>query len=244
MSCKYRTNLWRLCMVEFVVCDDEKLMVGRIKEVIKDTIKDHKYNIVTFSDYDASFKKYVASNKGSVIYILDIEMPSESGISMAKYIRNIDKKSVIIIVTSHHEAADEIYKARLNILTFVSKYDRCLTNLSLAVEDSISYLCDNNDVIKFSDLNNNYSISCNDILYIYKDGRKTIIKTSNEEHGVYLSLNNLLDMLPGYFKQSHRSCVVNMNRVTRIDYTKRTIYFDNGSSIDYIGDKYKKELTV
>ena len=51
-------------------------------------------------------------------------------------------------------------------------------------------------------------------------------------------------MLPPYFKQSHRSCVINMNRVTRIDYTNRTVHFDNGVSIDYIGDKYKKELTI
>ena len=230
-------------MLEFVVCDDEKLMVSRIKEVIKNTIRDRKYNVVTFNDYNSSFKKYVADNKNSVIYILDIEMPSESGISMAKYIRNIDKKSIIIIVTSHHESADEIYKARLNILTFVSKYDRCLTNLALAVEDSVSYLCDDVDVIKFSDLNNNYSIAANDILYINKDGRKTIIKTSNREYGVYLSLNTLLDMLPSYFKQSHRSCLINMNRVTKINFTKKIICFDNGMVIDYLGDKYKEELT-
>lgn len=229
-------------MLEFVVCDDEKLMVGRIKDVIKNTIKDCKYSVTTFNDYNESFKKYVADNKNSVIYILDIEMPSESGISMAKYIRNIDKKSIIIIVTSHHESADEIYKSRLNILTFVSKYDRCLVNLALAVEDSITYLCEDYDVIRFSDLNNSYSIGANDILYINKDGRKTIIKTSNKEYGVYLSLNTLFGLLPSYFKQSHRSCIINMNRVTKINFTKKTISFDNGLTIDYIGDKYKKEL--
>ena len=229
-------------MLEFVVCDDEKLMVSKIKDVIKDTIKDYKYSVLTFSDYGDSFKKYVSDNKNSVIYILDIEMPSESGISMAKYIRNIDKKSIIIIVTSHHESADEIYKSRLNILTFVSKYDRCLSNLALAVQDSISYLCDDVDIIKFSDLNNSYSIVANDILYINKDGRKTIIKTSNKEYGVYLSLNTLLDMLPPYFKRSHRSCLINMNRVTKINFTKRIIYFDNGVVIDYLGDKYKEDL--
>ena len=229
-------------MLEFVVCDDEKLMVDKINDVIKNTIRDRKYSVTTFDDYNDNFKKYVADNKNSVIYILDIEMPSESGISMAKYIRNIDKKSIIIIVTSHHESADEIYKSRLNILTFVSKYDRCLVNLALAVEDSITYLCEDSDIIRFSDLNNSYSIYANDILYINKDGRKTIIKTSNKEYDVYSSLNTLFELLPSYFKQSHRSCIVNMNRVTKINFTKKIISFDNGLTIDYIGDKYKKEL--
>jgi DNA-binding LytR/AlgR family response regulator len=229
-------------MVEFVVCDDEKLMVSRIKDVIKNTIKDCEYSVVTFDDYNGSFKKYVADNRNSVIYILDIEMPSESGISMAKYIRNIDKKSIIIIVTSHHESADEIYKSRLNILTFVSKYDRCLVNLALAVEDSMTYLYEESDVIRFNDLSNSYSINANDILYINKDCRKTIIKTINREYDVYLSLNTLFGLLPSYFKQSHRSCIINMNRVAKINFTKKVISFDNGLTIDYIGDKYKKEL--
>ena len=169
-------------------------------------------------------------------------MPSDSGIDAARYIRNLDCKSIIIIVTSHHESAEEIYKGRFNILTFISKYDRCEYNFVLAVRDAIRYLVDDKDVITFTDLGNNYSINAKDILYLTKDGRKTVIKTNYEEYEVYTSLDKLKHILPPYFKQSHRACIVNTQRITKINYAKKIISFDNGVKYDMIGDKYKKEL--
>ena len=110
-------------MLEFVICDDAVETLRNVKNIINSIMKgySYKYNIVTFDDYDRKFDSYLATNKKAVVYILDIEMPSDSGINVAKHIRNIDKESIIIILTSHHESADEIYKGRLNILTFISK---------------------------------------------------------------------------------------------------------------------------
>ena len=129
-------------MLEFVICDDAVETLKNVKNIIDKTMRNysHKYNIVTFDDYDSRFDAYLANNKKAVVYILDIEMPSDSGINIAKHIRNIDKESIIVILTSHHESADEIYKGRLNILTFISKYDECNDNMKLAIEESLLYL--------------------------------------------------------------------------------------------------------
>ncbi|MBR1376461.1 MAG: DNA-binding response regulator [Bacilli bacterium] len=231
-------------MLEFVVCDDEKEILKKVKGYIAEVMCDYsyKYNVITFDDYDNKFKEYVSLNKKGVVYILDVDMPSESGISIAKYIRNKDRESIIIIITSHHEAADEIYKGRLNILTFVSKYDRCEDSMKLAIKDSIVYLIEDKDLVVFTDMGNKYTIPAKDILYITKDGRKTVIKTDYEDHEVYTSLDKMKEYLPSYFKQSHRACIVNMNRVTKKAISKRIIHFDNGEEIDLVSDKYKKEL--
>ena len=230
-------------MLEFVICDDAVETLKNVKSIINKVMKNYKqkYNIITFDDYDDKFFKYASNNKKAVVYILDIEMPSDSGISVAKYIRSTDKNSIIIILTSHHESADEIYKGRLNILTFISKYDECDENLNLAIEDSLLYF-NNDDTIEFIDMGNKYTISAKDILYAARNGRKTLIKTGQCEYEVYISLDKLKSMLPNYFKQSHRACLVNMNRVSKISIPKKIIYFDNGINIDYVGDKYKKEL--
>lgn len=233
-------------MYEFVICDDDNKTVEIVKNIINKNMKttDYKYKIYSFNDYTNEFKKYVACNKKRVIYILDIEMPSESGIAMARYIRNIDKQSIIAILTSHHENADEIYKGRLNILTFISKFDKCEENIDDTIKTAITYFDSSEDVLKFSDLGNDYSIFCRDILYITKDGRKTLIKLSQYEYEVYTSLDKLKNNLPNYFVQSHRACIVNMNRVIKINRGKKEIHFDNGEVIDYIGDKYKKDLVI
>lgn len=230
-------------MVEFVVCDDDSKTIDNIKKIIKEIMIDKKLesNIISFNDYDYNFKKFVSSNKKQLIYILDVEMPSDSGKTMARYIRNLDKKSVIIILTSHHESADEIYKGRLNILTFVSKRDRCDLNMRLAIEDSLSYVIDE-DIVEFSEQGSTYSFKANDILYIVKDFRKTVIKTTFDRYELYISLDKIKGYLPQYFKQSHRACIINLRRVNKINSTKKEIYFDNGEMIDFLGDKYKKEL--
>ncbi len=231
-------------MLEFVICDDAVETLRNVKNIINSIMKgySYKYNIVTFDDYDSKFDSYLATNKKAVVYILDIEMPSDSGINVAKHIRNIDKESIIIILTSHHESADEIYKGRLNILTFISKYDECNDNMKLAIKESLLYLVKDEDIISFTDMGNKYTISAMDILHVTKNGRKTLIKTNQTEYNVYTSLDKMKDILPNYFKQSHRACLVNMRRVSKVSLPKKTIYFDNGESIDYVGDKYKKEL--
>lgn len=231
-------------MLEFVICDDAVETLRNVKNIINGIMKNYnyKYNIVTFDDYDSKFDSYLATNKKAVVYILDIEMPSDSGINVAKHIRDIDKESIIIILTSHHESADEIYKGRLNILTFISKYDECNDNMKLAIKESLLYLVKDDGIISFTDMGNKYTISAMDILHITKSGRKTLIKTNQTEYEVYTSLDKMKSILPDYFKQSHRACLVNMRRVSKVSLPKKTIYFDNGESIDYVGDKYKKEL--
>ena len=231
-------------MLEFVICDDAVETLRNVKNIINGIMKNYnyKYNIVTFDDYDSKFDSYLATNKKAVVYILDIEMPSDSGINVAKHIRDIDRESIIIILTSHHESADEIYKGRLNILTFISKYDECNDNMKLAIKESLLYLVKDDGIISFTDMGNKYTISAMDILHITKSGRKTLIKTNQTEYEVYTSLDKMKSILPDYFKQSHRACLVNMRRVSKVSLPKKTIYFDNGDSIDYVGDKYRKEL--
>ena len=108
-------------MFDFIVCDDDKTTTSKVTEIIKMVSRRLacKSRITIYADYNKEFKKFVATNKKKVVYILDIEMPSESGITVARHIRNIDRNSIIIILTSHHETADAIYKGRLNILTFI-----------------------------------------------------------------------------------------------------------------------------
>ena len=231
-------------MLEFVICEDDVELVKKLKCIISEVITttEYKKDFIVFDDYNEDFKDYVINNKKSVIYILNAELYSDSGIDMAKFIRTIDKNSIIIFLALYHDSVNLIYKEALNVLTIVSKSDRYKKNLVLAIKESISYLMPKNDILNFSDMGNDYNIYAMDILYIKKDGRKTIIKTYSKEYDVYMALGNLKKCLPSYFKQSHRACIINTNRVTKINLVKKEISFDTGEIIDYLGDKYKMEF--
>ena len=232
-------------MLNFVACDDNLDFLESVCLAIDEFMADYtslQYHIDKFDDYDLPFKRHVVENQNREIYILDYDMPTENGIDMANFIRNLDKKSVIIILTAHHEVAADIYKARLNVLTFISKDKQYAKLLKLAFAEVLDYFKDAEDVLSFTDSGNSFSIPLKSILYIGKNGRKTVVKTDRGEFESYMSLEKMKELLPKSFKQTHRACIVNMKRVCRINYGKRIIHFDNGLQIDYLSDKYKEEL--
>ena len=52
----------------------------------------------------------------------------------------------------------------------------------------------------------------------------------------------MLDKLDGRFKQCHRACIVNRNRVHKYDWNKSTFILDTKESVDMLSRKYKKEV--
>ena len=82
------------------------------------------------------------------------------------------------------------------------------------------------------------------ILYITKDtvNRKSVIVTDNNTHKTYMTISELLKKLSPMFVQSHRSCIVNKERIEKINKNKNIIIFDNGMKIDLLSDSYKKGL--
>ena len=56
------------------------------------------------------------------------------------------------------------------------------------------------------------------------------------------SLTEIKEMSMGTLAQSHRACLVNENRIIKVDKKNKVILFDNGDSIDLVSDNYKKEV--
>lgn len=229
-------------MIDFIVCDDNKMICKNIEEVIKNLCKkcDIEFSITLFNDYNKDFINYI-KDKRNCIYILDIETPSLSGIEVAKIIRKYDYNSIIIFLTMHNELAYEVIRNRLNVLTLISKMVNYKYELSKSIELAFNYL--NPDInIRFKDFSREYSISPKSILYVTKDGRKTSIVTDQNCYSVYVSMAKIEGLLPNYFVKSHRACIVNKNRIEKID--NKCINFDNGSVIDLVSDKYKKNICI
>lgn len=231
--------------MEFVICDDEKLFRSNVRKIIDKMLinNDDYYEVTEFAKFDQSFQKKIKENK-SKIYILDIEIKdSISGIDIARQIRKNDWESIIIFVTSHNELGYQALKAKIMLLDFISKYDDFENNLEITLKKAIS-LVNNRKTIKFDMDGVSYIIHLNDILYVEKDtvDRKCIIKTTYTEISVNKTLNYMLQVLDNRFYLSHRSCVVNTEKIRKVDWKNSTIYFDNGSSTTLLSRDKKKGL--
>ena len=130
-------------------------------------------------------------------------------------------------------------------LAFVNKFDNMDKRLNDVLHKAID-LVKMKRTIRIEDGTNTYIIDLNDILYFTKEtfDRKTTIKTDYAEYKVRKSLSQVYDMLDDRFIYSHRACIVNKTRISRIDRSKRIIYFDNGECTDLLSDKYKKEMVI
>ena len=234
-------------MLNVIICDDNKRDLERITTLVNKFMKNNKYNynMHIYSDYNADFLKIIKSKIPFKIYILDIETPSRSGIDIAREIRNKDLDSVIIFLTGHDELGRVILQNDLMFLSFVNKFDNLDKRINEVMPKAIK-LIRIKKVIRIKDGTNTYIINLNDILYLSKDTfeRRTTIKTDYNEYRVRMSLFKLKEMLDDRFVQSHRACIVNKTRISRIDYRNRIIYFDNNEYTDLLSNKYKKVVVL
>ena len=229
--------------MEFVVCDDEELFRRKVKEIIDKIYmaNDEYYHINEFDKFNKSFEKLI--NDGCPkIYILDIEMKDDvSGIDIARKIRNNDWESIIIFITSHNELGYQALKAQIMLLDFISKYDDYENNLEKVIKKAIG-MANSKKTMTFNSDGISYVIHLNDILYIVKDtvDRKCVIKTTYTEIEVNKSLNYFVNNLDDRFYMSHRSCIVNTEKIEKVDWKDNVIYFNNGDSIDLISRDKKR----
>ena len=232
-------------MLNIIICDDNKKDMKNTQEIVDKymTKNNIEYNVHLYDDYNTEFYNIIESKISSKIYLLDIETPSASGIDIARKIRKKDLESVIVFLTVHEELGNVILKNDLLFLSFINKFDDYENRLKTCLSKALKLL-NTKQVLRFNDGNTIYTIKLDDILYITKESfeRKTVIKTDYTDFKVSVTLTDIKSMLDDRFVQTHRSCVINKNRTSKVDKHNRTITFDTGEVIDLVSDKYKKEL--
>ena len=87
-----------------------------------------------------------------------------------------------------------------------------------------------------------YRFYIQDILYIEYVDRKSKIYTNYMTASFNISLSELKNMLDDDFMYSHKACLVNTEKIKKIDKKEKIIYFDDGFSTNLLSQKYSKEL--
>lgn len=231
--------------MDFVVCDDDSFFRKNIIKVIDKLLipSDVNYKIHEFSSYTKDFEKLI-SKKNPKVYILDIEIKNSiSGIDIARKIRKHDWDSIIIIVTSHSELSFQVMKAQIMLLDFISKFDNFEGNLKFAINKAFE-LVDKKQIIKVESKGISYIVYIKDILYIERDtvDRKCIIQTNYGPVPINKNLNELQEELGSNFYMCHRSCLVNVNNISKIDWKQNMIYFQDNAFTNLLARDRKKGL--
>ncbi len=230
-------------MVNFIVCDDNKVIRKNVTKIIDKVMANSSldYRTYMFVDFNLDFMKIIREELPCKVYILDIETPSRSGIDVAREIRKYDYDSIIIFLTGHPEQGYTVLQNEFMFLSFINKFDNYEDNLFATINRSLEIIGRKN-ALRLVDKGIIYTIPFKDILYITKDSveRKSVIVTHYTQFKLSKSLNEISSKLPNSFKQTHRACYVNMDRVVLFDTRSNLITFDNNATISLLSKTYKK----
>lgn len=229
-------------MINFIVCDDNDVIRKNMEEIINKVMmkNNFEYKVHIFSDYNKNFINVMEKQLLNKIYILDIETPSESGINIARRIREKDIESIIIFLTSHYELGSVLLEDEIMFLTFISKFNNMDERMTSAINKAIKML-GQKQAIRFEDHGVLYTIPIDDILYITHDSviRKSVIKTDYTEFNISKTLMEMGNIIDHRFIKTHKSCLANRNRISVIDRKQNLIIFDNGMKINLLSSNYK-----
>ena len=230
-------------MVNFILVEDN----NRFNEMLKNEInkimfrETNDYKIWSFFDFNDEFKEVMKKDLSCKIYILDIMAPSDDGVNIAREIRETDIDSIIIFLTNHKKFGTILLQDEIMFLSFIvkSKYQE---RLESAIKKALT-IVGKKQAIRFIDQKIVYMIPLKDILYVTTNTvkQKTVIRTDYTIFEVNKTLIEIEKMLDDRFEKSHRSCIVNMDRIVAVNKKLHIITFDNGEQTGLMNDEFKKK---
>lgn len=216
--------------INITIVEDEDIFASTLKNEIDIWAKANGISIDVL--WFNSIKKATQNDciSSTDAFFLDISIGPDNGVDFAKYLRSCGYKGIIIFLTSYKEYVFEGYEVHAldYLLKPISaeKLNKCLQTISTELHDQYYILKNRNDFIR---------ITYKDILYISSANHNIEIYTNTQTYTQAIGLNEVLTHLPLNFQMCHRTIIVNMQNVTRIE--DKFITLSNGVQLP-IGKKH------
>lgn len=235
-------------MINFILYEENGYYMALYENIIHKFMgsMDDRYKIYKYLEYTSKMCHDIKTMEGQRVYIMEISGKGKSGLDLAKDIRKYSNtvNDQIIFITEHTELFTNAQHNKLLMLDFISKYDDIETNLISCLNTIYMYFTKNRSLMLKQD-GEIIRVMYDDILYIAKDNADDYlyIYTTNNKIKCNNSLldleNDLKDDLR--FIRTHRSAIVNVSKITKIDMINNIIYF-NKVQMGYLSRKNKKIL--
>lgn len=232
-------------VVLFVLVDDSEKMRQNVKQIINAVMlrTEINYEIKEFTHLDKNLKELIKSDSPK-IYILDIELNDHcSGVDIGKYIRSRDLDSELIYLTGHDKMFEKVFRSVYKVFDFIEKFDSMDKRLETDIRKLIFKKWDKRKFV-YTNSRVNYEVFLDEILYLYRDTieRKVVIKTTGgNTFLINKNINELVYELDERFRQVHRSCIVNTDKVHLYNWAKGYFVLENTDRVELLSKKYRFE---
>lgn len=210
-------------MIKIGMCDDNLNSIKVASKMLEAEIIEQELDaeISLISSNQKEVFDAVYNNEIDVLFLdIDFKSNGKNGIEFAKDLRKINKNFYLIFLSAHPRY--------LHLSLLVKVYDYLIKPIN---RDTLSELVSRfkeefaANSILFLHLNKWESVRTEDILYIEKDGKKSVIITKNLKYSSTKSLNTLINELPNNFYKCHKSYILNTSKISSINKKEGRAYF-------------------
>jgi two-component system LytT family response regulator len=226
--------------IKVMLVDDEAGVRLLLRKIIE---KNSEFEVVCECDNFTEAVTLFAKNKPEVVF-LDIEIVGASGLDFARIIADIEPKTKVIFATAHDEfmpQAFEVYafdylvkpfdikRVELTLERMVAmqkseptKAEKIADTVAVNEKDFSRLLIKGKESANF--------IDTKDIVLIQREDGNTVIYTEKDSYETSASIGEVESKLdPAVFLRSHKSYVINMHKIKRIEPYGRwtyTVFFE------------------
>ena len=233
-------------MINFIIYEDEEYFANIYEDSIHKFMGNNndRYKTYIFKKYSPNILNIIKNINGQNIFIFDIEVKGKSGLDFAREVRKLRKtmNDQIIIVTAHQDLIQNAFHNKLLMLDFISKFDDLEYRLMICFQE-IYEIFNANKFLSFKQDGEIIRIPYNDILFIEKNKTEDYLEIETASDTIIYKSNiakleKILSDDIRFFK-THRSCIVNIFRITKLNSSIPIIYFENKSTSCWSRDKRK-----
>lgn len=171
------------------------------------------------------------------LFLLAMEIKGNplGGLELAKQIRQQDSQAIIVFVTSHSELMSLTFRSQVSALDFIDKglepddFEKRIEAVLLYVQRQEQKTV--GDVFFFQGKYSQLQIPFEEIYYLETSPKphRILLHYSSGTLEFFASLEEVLEQ-DSRFYQCHRSYIINLKNVIRVDRRNRMVYFQDQKS--------------
>ncbi|MDO4454789.1 MAG: LytTR family DNA-binding domain-containing protein [Eubacteriales bacterium] len=214
-------------MLQIAICDDNKKVIGYIKNIIYEILKkqDEKAEIHSYIG-GMAFWKAINENKRYDILFLDLYMPDLPGLDLGTKMRYLSPETLIIIVSNREDYVFESFK--MNPFRFIRK-QRFKEEIEDVMLEALNEIREQNQPFWIHTGMANYCLYVKKILWIESHDKQIEIIYPKERISFRYKISDIEKELNNMgFLKIHRSILINVHHIQSIN--KNEILMDNGQT--------------
>lgn len=208
------------------ICDDEKIFFEQMESLLNQ-IEEISY-VDKYDDIDKLHENLEEKTYDIIFMDIAWKAKEDTGVKFAATINEKHPNIQIVFMTAYNDKfAESIFMEKVNLCGYLIKPIK-MQNLQFLVEKARKNIMHNQeDKILIKQKGNARSVLFVDILYLESQGHQLYIHTKTEKILLYKKLDEYEEQMNATFVRIHKSYLVNMNCIKRIERTQ--LMLNNGA---------------